>query len=88
MQGDCFAITNDHFSLLGLTLSSLDYPKLPGYVGDISLIEAIPRKYLKEICSSGLYLQLALKYFAILNETRNLCSKISRPDNTYLNLPA
>ena len=41
--------------------------KPPDYFGDISLREAIIRKYLKENCSSELELQLPFKYFV------NLC---------------
>ena len=37
---------------------------LPDNFGDICLTKAILRKYLKDNCSSELYLQLSLKYFA------------------------
>ena len=54
----------------------LKQPKLPDNFGDISLTNAIFRKYLRENCSSLLYLQLSFKYFVNLCFIPKLFSKV------------
>ena len=58
------------------TSSCLKQPKQPDNFGDIFLTRAKFRKYLKESCSSGLHLQLSLKYFASLCFVQKLFSKV------------
>ena len=49
---------------------------LPDYNGGISLTKAMFKKYLKENCSSELYLQLSFKYFSNLSFILKLSSKV------------
>ena len=59
-------------------LGSMRWPikKCKDHLGDISLTKAILRKYMKENCSSELYLQLSSKYFVNLCFIQNLFLKL------------